>query len=321
MFISILFLLLGLCLIIFGADILTTGAASLARRFRIPELVVGLTVIAIGTSAPELVVSSLSAANGNGDMAIGNVIGSNIFNILMILGVTALITNVRLSKNNIKKDIAFVLISSIIMVLFSLSNSLLGLGQNGISRLGGVVLLLLFVTFIAYTIRMAMKQRIKEPTKAPMTKEKKVWVTVLMIIGGLIGLVYGGDLFLEHAKSLATMAGISNSVIAITIMAGGTSLPELASCVAAARRGKSQMALGNVIGSNITNVFLVLGTSAVIKPLELGGITDVDLAMMVISSLLLFVTAFTFKKAHIDRIEGGLFILIYLGYIIYTVNS
>lgn len=321
MFTSILFLLLGLTLIIFGADILTTGAASLARRFRISELVVGLTVIAVGTSAPELVVSSLSAANGDGDMAIGNVIGSNIFNILIILGITSLITNIRLSKNNVRKDIAFVLISAVIMVLFALSNSLLGFGANGISRLGGVLLLLFYGAFIAYTIRMAMKQRTKETNKATETKEKKVWVTVVMIIGGLVGLVYGGELFLDHAKNLATMAGISNSVIAITIMAGGTSLPELASCIAAARRGKAQMALGNVIGSNITNIFLVLGTSAVIKPLALGTITHVDLAMLVISSLLLFITAFTFKKAHIDKIEGGVFILIYLGYIIYTVSS
>lgn len=321
MVVTIFFLLLGLVLIIFGADILTTGASSLARRFRVSELVVGLTIIAIGTSAPELVISALSAASGNGDMAIGNVIGSNVFNILVILGVTSLITNVRLSKNNIKKDVVFVMISSVVMVLFSLFNSIFGIGTNNISRFGGVLLLLFFAYFIFYTIQIATKQRSKESVNTQSIKEKRVWVTLVMIITGLFGLVYGGDLFLENAKNLAVMAGISNSVIAITIMAGGTSLPELASCISAARRGKTQMALGNIIGSNISNIFLVLGTSAAIKPLNLGGITSIDLTMVIVSALLLFITAFTFKKAQIDKIEGLLFILIYLGYVTYMVFS
>ena len=325
---ELLLLVLGLVLILFGANYLTDGSANLARRFKISEMIVGLTVIAIGTSTPELVVSALSAGQGSGDMAIGNVAGSNIFNILVILGITSLVTNVKLSRDTMKRDMSIMLAATSMMIFFAYFNSIFGLGENRISRLGGAVLLICFVTFIIITVRQALKGResaVNRPitSDSPRTKkmrERNLAIMLLMIAGGLAALVFGGELFLDNAKALAHRAHISESVIAITLMAAGTSLPELAASVAAARKGKAQMALGNVIGSNIANIFLVLGTSALIRPLGLGNISAVDLGMVAFSALLLLASAYTFKKFKIDKIEGIVFIVLYIAYTVYILS-
>ncbi len=328
MFIDILLLVVGLVLIIVGANYLTDGSVIIARKFNIPELLIGLTVIAIGTSTPELVVGITSALKGNTDMAVGNVLGSNIFNSLAIIGVTALIRPIRLTKENAFRNIPFGVITSIIFVV--MVSSVLGVSfmPDSITRLQGAILLFGFTLFTYYTIRASRRPKVfNSEISDEITKEvkdsnpftKKEFLSLPMIIGGLAALIFGGDLFLESAVSIAQNLGISEFIISITLMAGGTSLPELASCVVAARKGRSQMALGNVIGSNITNILLCLGASSLASPLSLSGVTIVDILLLGVSSLLLFITPFSFKKGQIDRSEAVILLLIYISYTIWLV--
>ena len=321
---DILLLILGLALILGGANFLTDGSASLAQRFRVPEFIVGLTIVAVGTSTPELVVSVLSAAAGNSDVAIGNVVGSNIFNVFVILGICALIAPLPLTGGNIRRDIPFVTAASVLLLLFT-SDRLLGLGQaDAIGRIDGIIMLLLYIALIRYTIRAEGRTAVQAtPETAAAGKPqrgKAMWLIVVMIVGGLAGLVFGGELFLRSATAIARALGVSESVIAITLVAGGTSLPELASSVVSLIKGKADMALGNVIGSNIANILLILGLSATINPLTLGGITRIDLLVVLLSSVLLFVSAFTFRRKAVDRWEGFLFLVIYALYIGYLIR-
>lgn len=313
---NVLLLILGLGLILAGANFLTDGAAALARRFRISEFIVGLTVIAVGTSTPELVVSVVSALHGSGDMAVGNVVGSNLFNGLLILGVTALIAPVPLTSDNIKKDIPFGVLASVVLWVMC-SDVLLGSDSgDNVGRDEGIVLLLLFVVFICYSIFSAGKA---PDEKATAQAHKPLWLMIAMIAGGLAGLVFGGNMFQTSATEIARSLGVGESVIAITLMAGGTSLPELAASVVSAVKGKSEMAMGNVLGSNIANIFLVLGASASITPLSLGGIATADLSVVVAASLLLWLTAFSFRRRTVDRPEGAILILLYAAYIRYVI--
>ncbi len=315
---NILLLILGLGLILAGANFLTDGAADLARRFRISEFIVGLTIIAIGTSTPELVVSVISALHGSGDMAVGNVVGSNVFNGLLILGVTALIAPVPLTSNNIEKDIPFGVLASVVLLVMC-SDVLFGSDfSDNVGRDEGVVLLLLFIVFICYSIFSAERTAEAEDSAKA---QKPLWLTLVMIAGGLAGLVFGGNMFQTSATELARALGVSESVIAITLMAGGTSLPELAASVVSAVKGKPEMAMGNVLGSNITNIFLVAGASAAITPLSLGGITVVDLSVVLLASILLWLTAFTFRRRKIDRVEGVILLLLYAAYIWYVIAN
>lgn len=321
---DILLLILGLALILGGANFLTDGSAALAQRFRVPEFIVGLTIVAVGTSTPELVVSVLSAAAGNSDVAIGNVVGSNIFNVFVILGICALIAPLPLTGGNIRRDIPFVTAASVLLLLFT-SDRLLGLGQaDAIGRIDGIIMLLLYIALIRYTIRAEGRTAVQAtPETAAAGKPqrgKAMWLIVVMIVGGLAGLVFGGELFLRSATAIARALGVSESVIAITLVAGGTSLPELASSVVSLVKGKADMALGNVIGSNIANILLILGLSATINPLTLGGITRIDLLVVLLSSVLLFVSAFTFRRKAVDRWEGFLFLVIYALYIGYLIR-
>lgn len=321
---DILLLILGLALILGGANFLTDGSAALAQRFRVPEFIVGLTIVAVGTSTPELVVSVLSAAAGNSDVAIGNVVGSNIFNVFVILGICALIAPLPLTGGNIRRDIPFVTAASVLLLLFT-SDRLLGLGQaDAIGRIDGITMLLLYIALIRYTIRAEGRTAVQAtPETAAAGKPqrgKAMWLIVVMIVGGLAGLVFGGELFLRSATAIARALGVSESVIAITLVAGGTSLPELASSVVSLIKGKADMALGNVIGSNIANILLILGLSATINPLTLGGITRIDLLVVLLSSALLFVSAFTFRRKAVDRWEGFLFLVIYALYIGYLIR-
>lgn len=310
---DILLLIVGLGLILAGANFLTDGSAAVAQRLRVPEFIIGLTIVAVGTSTPELVVSVLSAIAGKSDVAIGNVVGSNIFNVFVILGICALIRPLPLTRSSIRRDIPIGMVVSLLLFVLA-SDALLHLGPT--DRLGrgdGILMLILYVALMWYTIRAAgrTEEAPAEGAKAPMA----AWLAAVMIVGGLAGLVFGGELFLDSATALARQLGVSESVIAITLVAGGTSLPELASSVVSLVKGKADMALGNVIGSNIANILLILGLSATINPLTMGGITTTDLAVVILTSLLLFLTAFTFRRRAVDRWEGVIFLVIYALYI------
>ena len=315
---NVILLIVGLVLILVGANYLTDGSAALARRFNISEFIVGLTIVAIGTSTPELVVSVISALHGSGEMAIGNVTGSNLFNGLLILGITTLIRPVPLTSDNIKKDIPLGILASIVMVVVC-CDVLLGSDlRNNIGRDEGIILLLLFVIFISYTIFSAKAPEVEEAAEEQ--KPMPIWLMLIMIVGGLAALVFGGNLFQTSAVEVARALGVSESMIAITLLAGGTSLPELAASVVSAVKGKAEMAMGNVLGSNISNIFLVLGASATITPLSLGGITMVDLLTVLGASILLWITAFSFKRNKIDRPEAVILIVAYIAYIWYMVT-
>ena len=316
---DILLLIVGLGLILAGANFLTDGSAALAQRFRVPEFIIGLTVVAVGTSTPELVVSVLSAIGGQSDVAIGNVVGSNIFNVFVILGVCALIRPVPLTAGNIRRDIPFGVLVSLLLLALAQDSLLCKGAADRIGRLDGAAMLALYILLMWYTIRKTKRPEATAPTegsKAPMA----AWLTAVMIVGGLAGLVFGGEMFLRSATSIARSLGVSESVIAITLVAGGTSLPELASSLVSLFKGKAEMALGNVIGSNIANILLILGVSATIHPLSMGGITVWDWLMVLLSSVVVFLAAFTFKRKAIDRWEGALFVTIYAVYIWYLIR-
>ncbi|MBR4995005.1 MAG: calcium/sodium antiporter [Alistipes sp.] len=304
-----LILIIGLAMLTLGADMLTRGCVGIAARFRIPEFIVGLTVMAVGTSMPELTVSVMSALKGSSDMAIGNVTGSNIFNILIILGICSLIKPIVFEKENIRRDIPICLGASLLLALFTL---VLG-AEGGVSRIEGIIFLLLYVGSTIYSIRSARK----DETEAEESAVTIGWARLLMlVVVGLAGLIYGGNLCLDSATSIARAWGISESIIAITIVAAGTSLPELASSISAIVSKKPSLALGNIIGSNVANILLILGMSASVKPLTMGGITTLDIGMVVLSAVVLLVSALVVGVRRITRIEGAIYLAIYVGYVI-----
>lgn len=302
---DILLLLAGLALILGGANYLTDGAAALAQRLRVPEFLIGLTIVAVGTSAPELVVSLLSTLDGRSDMAVGNVVGSNLFNALVILGFSALLSPIPLDGARLRRDIPAMAAASLLLPLLALDGS--------IGRAEGLLLLLFYAGYLAWSIRRTPRPPAGEAAAG--TRIVRGGLTALMIGGGLAALVYGGELFLGAATRLARSLGASDSVIAVTLVAGGTSLPELASSLVSVAKGKASMALGNVIGSNIANIALILGICSTVTPLAPGGIVTGDLLCVALSSALLFTSAFTFRRRMLDRTEGLLFLLLYTGYI------
>ena len=311
---DILWILAGLVMILVGSDWLVDGASGIARRYGISEFIIGMTIVGIGTSMPELVSSAISAMGGHGDMALGNVTGSNVCNVLLILGVTAMISPIGFTRSNIRKDIPFALIVSLFL-LFVLYNGfgLLG-GVPGISRVDGSYLLSFFVIFMIDSFRSAksgFEEDAEEAKPMPMGK------AILFILLGLAGLIFGGRLFVDNTVSIAERFHVSEAFISITLMAVGTSLPELATCVVAALKGKNQLALGNIIGSNIFNILLIIGASAVISPFEIETISTVDMVMMVIPVLMLWLAAFTGKRYQLGRGEGLIFLLVYVGYIVW----
>ena len=325
--IDILLLIAGLALILVGANYLVDGASHVAKKLGMSDFIIGMTIVGIGTSTPEMVVSFASAIKGNADIAVGNVLGSNIFNTLMILGITALFSPIALTSNNIKKDIPFSLLAAFVLCILGCATWLDGAAVNAITRVNGLMLLSLFVVFMAYTIYSGSSQAAMADGSAEqmeLSGGKKLpatWISVLMILGGLCGLVFGGDMFVNAASAIARSLGVSDAVIAVTIVAGGTSLPELASCVVAALKKNTDQALGNVIGSNVSNIFLILGGSATIHPLVMNGVRPLELITLMVSSVLVFFFAFTFKRKSIDRIEGALLVCIYIAFIILTLKS
>lgn len=314
MFLDILWIIAGLVMIIVGSDWLVEGASGIARKYGISEFVIGMTIVGIGTSMPELVASVISAIGGHGDMALGNVTGSNICNTLLILGVTALISPVSYTRSNIRKDIPFAIAVSLFLLLMLYNGFGLFGGAPGISRVDALSLLLIFAIFMIDSFKSANNGADDEASTAkPMPMGK----AILFVILGLAGLIFGGRFFVDHTVSIAERFHVSEAFISITLMAVGTSLPELATCVVAAMKGKNQLALGNVIGSNIFNITLIIGTSAAISPFEIQSISSVDMAMVMVSIILLWLAAFTFKRRKLDRIEGAIFLLAYIAYITY----
>lgn len=325
---NILLLIGGLILILLGANGLTDGAASVAKRFRIPPIVIGLTIVAFGTSAPELTVSVSSALKGSADIAIGNVVGSNIFNTLMIVGCTALFAPIVITRNTLRKEIPLCILSSIVLLICANDVFLDKASENILNRVDGLLLLCFFVIFMGYTFAIASKpatieQQAEHPVIEEETEIKSLpwWKSILYIIGGLAALIYGGQLFVDGATGIARNLGVSESIIGLTLVAGGTSLPELATSIVAALKKNPEIAIGNVIGSNLFNIFFVLGCSASITPLHLSGITNFDLFTLVGSGILLWLFGLFFAKRTITRIEGGIMILCYVAYTVVLIYN
>lgn len=310
---DILFLIGGLLLILLGANGLTDGAASVAKHFRIPSIVIGLTIVAFGTSAPELTVSISSALKGSADISIGNVVGSNLFNTLMIVGCTALFAPIVITRNTLRREIPLCILSSVALLICANDIFLDGSKENILSITDGLLLLCFFAIFLSYTFAIASHTS-KENTEKEEIKQLPMWKSSLYILGGLGALVAGGHFFVEGASGIARGLGVSEAVIGLTLVAGGTSLPELATSIVAALKKNPEIAIGNVIGSNLFNIFLVLGCSASITPLHLTGISNFDLLTLVGASILLWLLGLFFGKRTITRIEGSILILCYIAY-------
>lgn len=304
-------LAVGLALIVFGADYLINGSTLIAKRFKVSDFVIGMTIVGVGTSMPEFVVSFVGTLQGSADVAIGNVVGSNIANILFILGVTALIHPIAVSKTNLRKDIPLCLGVSLLLTVICL-----WITPGVLGRWAGVLMLLIYAWFMYRSF----KDNDSVEEEATEVKERPMWLAVVMVVGGLLALIFGGRMFVNSATAIAAGLGVSEAVISITVLAVGTSLPELAASIAAARQGRTQMALGNVVGSNIANIALILGLCATTSPLSPSGITAVDYVAMIAAVLLLMLSAFTFRRKMIDRADGAVMILAYVAYIVILLN-
>lgn len=316
MILNIVYLIAGLALILYGANILTDGSAAIARRLGISDLVVGLTVVAFGTSAPELVISLVSAINGSSAMAVGNIVGSNIFNVLMIIGITALVLPIKIEKGIMINEIPLVILSSLVLLVMGSAPLLDGTPDRILSRVDGIILLLFFTIFMRYTFSQAHNGSPSDPVAEDAASRPVMSMTksVIYVVGGLAALIFGGDRFVAGASAVASSMGVSDAVIGLTIVAVGTSLPELATSVTAAIKGQTGIALGNVIGSNIFNIFMVLGLTSTIRPLAFGGITMTDLIVMTGAALLFWFFGWKFKERTITRVEGGVMVAAYVGY-------
>ena len=319
---DIILAIVGIALVLFGADKLTDGSVGLARRFSIPEMVIGLTVVAFGTSLPEFVVSLMSALQGSADMSIGNIIGSNLFNTLMIVGITAAIAPIAVRKSTIYKDIPFTILASVVLIALAADHALdSATPQDLLTRSDGIALLGFFAVFMAYTFAIAnpspqTTEALMENSSAP---GMPVWKVALFIVGGLVGLVLGGELFVRGASSIARSLGVSDAVVGLTLVAGGTSLPELATSVVAARKGNGGIAIGNVIGSNLFNIFWILGFCSTITPMHVTGIRTVDFVMLLVSALLFWFFAKT--QRTILRWEGVVLVAVYVGYLAWLISN
>lgn len=309
MLLSIAYILIGVIAVLWGADKFTDGAAAIARKMNIPEIVIGLTIVAMGTSAPELFTSVVSALKGSTGLALGNIVGSNIFNSLLIVGAAAAVAPISISQATIVKDIPFALVSSLLLTAVCLDGNL--------TRLDSLLLLIGFALFLAYTLQMA-RNGTTEDSKSEISQA--LWKNILFIIIGLACLIVGSNLFVNGASIVAEQLGVSDAIIGLTIVAGGTSLPELATSIISARKGQSGIAIGNVVGSNVFNILAILGITGFISPMrDLGGITTIDFTMLILSIILVWAMSFT--KHKIERWEGftliGIFTL-YLGWLIYS---
>lgn len=308
MLLSIVLLLVGLGLVVYGSDILVDGASSVARKIGISEFVIGIIIVGFGTSCPELVVSVTGAIDGNSAVSLGNVTGSNIFNILMILGLTAIVSPIAITKDNKTKDIPILLCITIFFCLIALKGT--------INRLDAVLFLAIFAIYLLYNFK-AGKAEAAAIEEEVVEKNYGTFLSILMIVGGLAGLIFGGKLFVNNAVTLAHALGASDKFIAVTILAVGTSLPELMTCVVAAAKKKGQLALGNIVGSNVFNILLILGISGLIHPLDTSSFNYVDMATIVASVLALFIFANASKKSQLSKPAGITFLFMEVVYMIY----
>ena len=313
---SYVLLVISLVLLVVGANWLVDGAAAIARRYHVSEYIIGATIVGMGTSMPELVVSVISGVEGHPEIAIGNVVGSNIFNVFLILGVTALMMPIKYTRSNIRRDMPLNIVFSLLVMGFC-ALGLYARGEYGLGRMEGFLLLACFTFYLWYSIRTDRKLNVvgdTEEQEMDLGLYNSMMVCVLSIIFGLGGLIFGGDMFVDSASAIARESGVSEAVIGLTIVAGGTSLPELVSSVIAVRKKKGQMALGNIVGSNIFNLLLILGVSSLVHPLSMGGITFIDWGVMALSALMVLLASFTFKKRVLDRGDAIIFLLVYVAY-------
>lgn len=318
MTIQILILLVSLAAIVFGADWLVDGASAVARRLGISEFVIGLTIVGFGTSCPELVVSLTGAFKGLADISIGNVVGSNIFNTLLILGLTAAMAPVAVTQSNRKRDIPITLLVTFLLVFCGMSYTIAGLGKgDNISRIEGIVFLLVFAAYMFYCFKFDEGNSEEEGGK----KINNIWAAVGLVVAGLAGLILGGKYFVNSATEIARMLGVSDKFIAITVLAGGTSLPELVTCIVAVAKHKGQLALGNILGSNVFNILLILGCSAVVTPLSMAGMSLVDVGVVLLSAILVWLWTYTGRKDRIDRWEGIVMLLCFVAYYVWLFKT
>ena len=312
---SFIFLIIGFFLLIKGADYLVDGSSSLASKLNVSELLIGLTIVAFGTSTPELIVNIIASYQGNTDIAFGNVIGSNLVNILLILGISGLIYPLRTEKNTVWKEIPFSLMAAVVLLI--LCNDLILNGEPSfLTRGDGIILLLFFIIFLTYSFGLSkIETKDKPDIKSYTNRRIAIYIAV-----GLIALFFGGRFVVSSAVDIAHSLNISEKLIGLTIVSIGTSLPELFTSAVAAKRHKSDIAIGNIVGSNIFNIFLILGISAIIRPLPYPNILNSDLIILIVASLLLFLTMFTGQKRRLDRWEALLFLILYFGYVIFLIS-
>lgn len=313
MLLNALWILVGVVLVLWGADRLTEGAVAVAERLRVPQIVIGLTIVALGTSMPELCVSVVSALKGTPDLAVGNVVGSNVFNALLIVGVAALVAPMTILRSTVFKDVPCALVASVVLLMMC---------QNDwvITRLDGAILFVFFLVFMRLTIKGATSaqpapQEAEEKEASAGKQPMKGWLAGLWMVVGLAALIGGSNLFVGGATEVARALNVSDAVIGLTIVAGGTSLPELATSVVAAKKGNSGIAIGNVLGSNVLNILFILGLTGMISPMHIEGITNVDLYMMLVSTIMIWF--FSFTKYTIERWEGAVLVLTFCGYMWY----
>ena len=317
-----LLLVVGLGLLLLAANYIVDASVAIAQRAKISNFIIGLTIVGIGTSAPELFVSVSSALKGSGDIAMGNVIGSNIANIFLILGVTAMIYPFDIERLQRRRDIPFLILATLFVALIANDSIVPGINENKLNNLDGIVLLICFIGYMCWVVI----QKGKDPKAAIMEADEEAksslsgkapWLLWTVAIASLAGLIYGGNLFLDSAKNLARAWGMSEAVIAITIVAVGTSLPELVTAIVAATKKNPQLALGNVIGSNLFNLMFILGTASTVHSMAFVDINLIDYLMMFVASVMLYVVVLTFKKDKMDRVEGFIFFATYIGYMVY----
>jgi cation:H+ antiporter len=309
----VLILLAGFVALIYGASLLVDSASALAKKFNIPNIVIGLTIVSIGTSAPELIVSVLASIEGDTQIALGNVVGSNIFNVLGILGISALIYPLSVKSNTTWIEIPLSLLAAIILLVMANDQFLDRDGASAVTRSDGIILLFFFIIFMVYNAQLAKKGETGEEIEIKNYSRGK---SALLILAGIILLVIGGRAIVYSAVEIAQLLGISERIIAITIISVGTSLPELATSAIAARKKNVDIAIGNIVGSNIFNIFLILGISATINPVPLQAGGNMDMLVNLGAGLLLFLFIFTGRRHSIDRWEGGLFLALYVGYVV-----
>lgn len=314
MILALIRLVIGFALLVKCADLFVDGASSLAKKLNIPAFVIGLTIVAFGTSAPELAVSITAAMKGSNDIAIGNVVGSNIFNTLVVLGASAAITPIAVDKGMIKRDYPLSIFAAVLLGVLAMDTVLFKASEMSLGRLDGIILLIAFAGFMVMTVKAGLEGREEEEEDSEVMPLMK---SLLVIVIGLVGIVVGGDLSVEGAKDIARFFGLSEAIIGLTIVALGTSLPELVTSIVAAKKGESDIAVGNVIGSNIFNVFLILGVSSTILPMNVSGTYLYDIGMLIGVMVLTYLPIAKTKK--VSRVMGIVMVLVYAAYTVYLI--